>query len=254
MSSATSVVDAVVSIYLPYCLTTTTASWVKDFFEKELKYGRVRGVKSKRFETKEGTPFQAMRVYFERWNLSDEALAFKQKLIDGEKVRVVYGKHNTTRADLYWMAELNKATEEQQKHDLDALERRRESYEQSRDRDEPRRRERSPVRRDERRRDEPRRHERSPVRRDERRRDGWQQGRRDERRADTVTRHEVVQLKEQLAEMSALLSSLKTADPRTLVTLEDKKAKSRETPKSETGKSARWSEADSSDEEDEEEA
>jgi hypothetical protein len=61
-------------------------------------------------------------------------------------------------------------------------------------------------------------------------------------------------LKEQLAEMSALLSSLKTADPRTLVTLEDKKAKSRETPKSETGKSARWSEADSSDEEDEEEA
>jgi hypothetical protein len=178
MSAEQSIIEQNPSLYIPYVYDTTTPQFVRDFFQDEKKYGRVDFI-SPKWVKEETRTYIMMRVYFRSWNASEEALAFKQSILDGEKVRIVWGEDKRTHKELFWMVQLNNATEEQKEADRKRyatyLENKRKFRTESRRERSPvrrdeRRRERSPVRRDERRR------ERSPVRRDERR-DGWQPAR-----------------------------------------------------------------------------
>lgn len=164
-----SIVEQNPSLYIPYIYDTTTPLFVRDFVQDTLKLGRVDFI-SPKWVKQDTRTFIMMRVYFRSWNASEEALAFKRRIIDGGKERVVWGEDKRSGKELYWMVQLNTANEEQKETDRkrysEYLEKKRSFREGKRDerRDEPRRRERSPDRR----RDESRRRERSIDRRRER--------------------------------------------------------------------------------------
>jgi hypothetical protein len=163
MSAEQTIIDQNPSIYIPYVYDTTTPQFVRDFLQDDKKYGRVDFISPK--WVKEATrTYVMMRVYFRSWNASEEALAFKRQILDGEKVRVVWGEDKRSGKELYWMVQLNNASDEQKEADRkrysEYLEKKR-SF-----RTEKRRDERSPS---------PRRGRRE-ERRDERR-DGWQDAR-----------------------------------------------------------------------------
>ena len=186
MSIEQSIIEQNPSIFIPYVYDTTTPQFVRDFFQDTKKYGRVDFI-SPRWVKEETRTYIMMRVYFRSWNASEEALAFKKSILGGEKVRIVWGEDKRTNKELFWMVQLNNATEEQKEADR----KRYATYLESKRkfRTDKRRDERSPsprreVRRDERRGRDERRpderkyvrgrtppRERSPVRRDERRRE-----------------------------------------------------------------------------------
>lgn len=160
-----SIVEQNPSLFIPYVYDTTKPQDVRDFVQDTLKLGRVDFI-SPKWVKQDTRTFIMMRVYFRSWNASEEALAFKRRIIDGGKERVVWGEDKRSGKELFWMVQLNTASEEQKEADRkrysEYLEKKR-SFREGK-RDEPRRRERSPDRR----RDEPRRRERSIDRRRER--------------------------------------------------------------------------------------
>jgi len=159
MSAEQTIIDQNPSIYIPYVYDTTTPQFVRDFLQDDKKYGRVDFISPK--WVKEATrTYVMMRVYFRSWNASEEALAFKRQILDGEKVRVVWGEDKRSGKELYWMVQLNNASDEQKEADR----KRYSTYLETKRkfRTEKRRDERSPS---------PRRGRR------EERRDGWQDAR-----------------------------------------------------------------------------
>jgi hypothetical protein len=146
-----SIVEQNPSLYIPYVYDTTTPLFVRDFIQDTLKLGRVDFI-SPKWVKQDTRTYIMMRVYFRSWNASEQALAFKRRIIDGEKERVVWGEDKRSGKELYWMVQQNTANEEQKEVDRkrysEYLEKKR-SFREGK-RDEPRRRERSPDRRRER--------------------------------------------------------------------------------------------------------
>lgn len=181
MSVEQTIVEQSPSIFIPYVYDTTTPLFVRDYIQDTLKLGRVDFI-SPKWVKEETRTYIMMRVYFRSWNASEEVLAIKRRILGGEKERVVWGEDKRSGKELYWIFQLNTASDEQKEADRkrysEYLEKKR-SFREGR-RNEPRRRERSPERRSRERsvsrsrspprreRSPPRRRERSPPRRVER--------------------------------------------------------------------------------------
>jgi hypothetical protein len=180
MSVEQSIVEQSPSVFIPYVYDTTTPLFVRDYIQDTLKLGRVDFI-SPKWVKEETRTYIMMRVYFRSWNASEEVLAIKRRILGGEKERVVWGEDKRSGKELYWIFQLNTASDEQKEADRkrysEYLEKKR-SFREGR-RDVPSRRERSPERRSRersvsrsrsppRRERTPPRRERSPPRRRER--------------------------------------------------------------------------------------
>ena len=78
------------SICIPRTLNNVTWRLVKDTFEQVIGRGTVERVDIVASKNNESTPFCRIFVHFRYWPNSPEIMAIRQRLIDGEMIKVVY--------------------------------------------------------------------------------------------------------------------------------------------------------------------
>jgi hypothetical protein len=78
------------SICIPRTLNNVTRQQVKEVFETVIGRGTVERVDIVANKQNDGQPFCRIFVHFRYWPNSDEIMSIRQRLLDGEMIKVVY--------------------------------------------------------------------------------------------------------------------------------------------------------------------
>jgi hypothetical protein len=78
------------SICIPRTLNNVTRQQVKEVFETVIGRGTVERVDIVTNKQNDGQPFCRIFVHFRYWPNSDEIMSIRQRLLDGEMIKVVY--------------------------------------------------------------------------------------------------------------------------------------------------------------------